>query len=68
MKPFTPSRRLTLRAIEFVEQRVEQVIQQDIPATPQQIALFLRRMPLRKLAASALLKGGFVRIEVKEKP
>lgn len=61
----TPSKRLTLRAFELVEQRVEQIIEQDIPATEHQVGLFLRRDPFKSLAAHALLNGGVVKIEVK---
>lgn len=63
----TPGGRLILRAIELVEQRVEQVIEQEVPATAHQVGLFLRRDPFRSLAARALLNGGVVKIEVREK-
>lgn len=61
----TPPQRMTLRAIERLDGKVEQIIEQSIPASPAEIALYLRRFPFRSLATQALLRGGVVTIEVK---
>ncbi len=58
-------KRITLRAIERNSGKVEQIIEQEIPATTHEIGLFLRRYPFRQLAALALLRNGSVTIEVK---
>lgn len=58
--------RIILRVIEQnVEAQIVSIIEQEIPATAAEIGLFLRRAPVREVAANALLAGGAVTIEVK---
>jgi hypothetical protein len=59
--------RVILRAIERLDERVEQIIEQDVPANAHQVGLFLRRDPFRSLATHALLRGGVVTLEVRKK-
>jgi hypothetical protein len=60
------SKRLTVRVVgRDAYARVDQIIEQEIPATTHDVALFLRRDPCRRLVAGALLEGGTATLEVK---
>ena len=62
----TPVKRITLRVItRDVYARVQEIREQEIPATAHEVGLFLRRVPFREQISAAMLKGEIVSIECK---
>ena len=60
--------RMTVRLISRdVTGAIASILEQEIPATQHEIALFLRRDPCRLETAEALLAGQTVTIERKER-
>lgn len=58
--------RMTLRVISRDRYaRVDQIREQEIPASMHDVALFLRRAPFREQIAEAMLAGGSISIERK---
>lgn len=56
--------RITVRIVaKDAYARIQDIREQSIPASPHEIALFLRRAPFREAIASALLSGGSIIIE-----
>ena len=63
----TPQR-LTLRLVARDKYaRVQEIIEQEVPATAHAVALFLRREPARVMTANALLAEGHITLELKGK-
>jgi len=63
----TPPSRIRVRVIaRDAYARIEEVSEQEIPATAHEIELFLRRLPCRESVAAALLAGGSITIERKD--
>jgi hypothetical protein len=61
--------RIVVRVIyRDVYARVQEVVEQEIPATEHDVALFLRREPARLLIAGALLNGGTATLDTKGTP
>ena len=46
-------------------ERIDQILEQEVPATAHDVALFLRRAPFKDAIAQAMLNGGTVAIERK---
>lgn len=63
----TPSKRLTMRVISRDSAAaIQEIYEQEIPATDHEMGLFLRRLPFRSTVAAAILTGGTVTIERKD--
>ena len=64
-----PPQRLVLRLVARDKYaRVQEIAEQEIPATAHAVALFLRREPARVMVANALLAEGNITLELKGKP
>jgi hypothetical protein len=60
--------RMTVRVIDHEQGGIIfQIIEQNIPATVEQIELLLRRKPFRRLVATCLLRNGYVTIGASRK-
>ena len=58
--------RMTLRLIALdVDEKIVEILEQEIPATAHDVGLFLRRASFRDPIEAALLAGGSIKIERK---
>lgn len=63
----TPPQRMVLRVISKDRQgAIHEIFEQSIPASADEVALFLRRYPAKATVAAAMLSGGSITIERKE--
>lgn len=59
---------MVLRMIERdKEAQIVSILEQQIPSTAHAVELYLRRGPFKRMVASAMLAGGTITIETRER-